>query len=209
MKEGSLQNLFENFLIEKHISYEREYSYRFGSIDFKIEINNKIYGVEVKSLNGSLPTTMGQLIIAKQTFSHIYLLAPEEFIQKIEDLMIEDSFLNNIGLIVLKEGDFVFLKEPSPKSYYFNPMENKKNHTQKKTKNMLVCDLDLGITSTFQNRFFDYNSLVKEMKISRANAHQRLKRLIKMGLIEEISPFHPKHYRVKKVIDLGTKITIE
>jgi predicted transcriptional regulator len=74
---------------------------------------------------------------------------------------------------------------------------------------MSVGDLDLGIISTFENRVFDYNLLVSEIKISRSNANQRLKRLIKMGLVEEISSDNPKRYRVKKVVDWGTKIPVE
>jgi hypothetical protein len=209
MKEKNLQDMFEKFLVKSNISYEREYPCSSGYIDFKMETNNKICGVEVKSFQGSLPSTIGQLILIQKTFSHVYLLAPEEFIEKIQYLTLENGLLNNIGLITLKEGNFVFLKEPSSKSYYFNPIEDRKKETSpKKTKNMMVCDLDLGIISTFQNRIFDYSSVIKEMKISRSNAHHRLKRLLRMGLIEEVSSFNPKQYRVKKVVEWGTKIPI-
>jgi hypothetical protein len=209
MREKNIQQLFEIFLKTNNIPFEREYFCSSGLIDFKIEKNGKVYGVEVKSLQGSLSTTIGQLTLAQKTFSHLYLVAPEEFIHQIKSILPENNLLNNLGLIVFNEGVFTVLREPSPKSYYFNPVKGERSKiSEKKNKNMVVNDLDLGILSTFQNRVFDYPSIVKEIKISRTNAHQRLDRLMKMGLVEELSSFNPKQYRVKKIVDLGTKIPI-
>lgn len=210
MKEKTLQLLFENYLIKKRINYKKEFLCYSGLIDFKIEIDGRACGVEVKSSMSSLHTTIGQLVLAQKTFSHIYLLAPEDFLQEVEDIVLETGVLTNIGLIAFKEGDFAFIKEPSPKSYHFNQIEKKKSaNLPRKPKTMSVGDLDLGIVSTFEKRIFDYNLLVSEIKISRSNANQRLKRLIKMGLIEEISSDNPKKYRVKKVVGWGTKIPVE
>jgi hypothetical protein len=209
MREKTLQSLFENFLIKRKIPYEREYPCYFGAIDFMIQMAGKSCGVEVKSLNGKLYVAIGQLILAQKTFSHVYLLAPDDFIQEIEGLMLENGVLNNIGLITFKEGEIMFIKEPSSKFYYFNPDEVKKTYPKSGIKHMLVLDIDLSILNTFQDKIFDYNSLLKETKISRSNAHQRIKRLLRMGLIEEISPFHPKQYRVKSVPEWGTKVPVE
>jgi DNA-binding transcriptional ArsR family regulator len=210
MKEKTLQKIFEEYLIKNKICYEKEFLCHSGLMDFKIEIGGKTCGVEVKSLMGSIQTTIGQLVLAQKTFSNVYLLAPEEFIQEMENVVLETGVLANIGLIVFKEGGFIFLKEPLPKSYYFNPIQKKRRRfLTPQSKTMSVGDLDLGIISTFENRVFDYNLLVSEIKISRSNANQRLKRLIKMGLVEEISSDNPKRYRVKKVVDWGTKIPVE
>lgn len=207
MNEITLQKIFEQFLIQNKIEYEREFKTHYYTIDFKIRLGDKTCGVEAKSSKGNIFYMLGQLILAKKTFSHIYLLAPQDMIDKTQSVV--ESV--GVGIIAFKEGKFFFLKEPKPASYYFNQPEKKdsKLDFQKpKRKNIIIADRDYSILTNFENKVFSPLDVTKVMKITRSDAYARIERLLKVGLLEEESSFNPKMYRVKKVVDWGTKIPL-
>lgn len=206
MNEITLQNLFENFLVKNNIQYKREFKAHAYVIDFKVKLNEKNCGVEIKSSKGNIFHMMGQLILAKKTFSHIYLLAPQEMLERVQDVV--ESI--GIGVIAFKEGEFSFLKEPKPSKYYFNPPESsKKPEFQKpKAKSVIVVDKDYSILVNFENKTFNHSDVVKFLKISGIDAYARIERLLKVGLLKEESSFNPKGYSVKKIVALGTKLPL-
>src|SRR3989304_2688606 len=104
MNEKTLQALFENFLIKEKIQYERGFKAHAYTIDFKVNIDGKICGVEAKSSKGNTFYALGQLVLAKRTFSHIYLLAPQEFLEKIQNVV--DGL--GVGTIIFNDGVFSF-----------------------------------------------------------------------------------------------------
>ena len=206
MNEKTLQDIFERYLISHNIPYEREFRSQTHPIDFRIKINDKICGVEVKSSNGEVFNAIGQLIFAKRTFSNVYLLAPEEFLKKIQT-EIENM---SVGVIMFKDGAFTFLREPVAPTYYFNqPQKQEKPMFQRsKSKNLLIVDRDYSILLNFENKIFSCLDVINLFKSSRMEAYIRIQRLLKVGLIEEVSSLNPKTYRVKKIVDWGIKIPL-
>ena len=70
-------------------------------------------------------------------------------------------------------------------------------------------DKDFSILTKFEGIVFNYLDVMKLFKTTRSDAYARIKRLMKVGLLIEESSFNPKSYRVKKVVDWGTKFSLQ
>jgi len=209
MNEKTLQSFFENYLKSQKIQYKREFRTSMSIVDFNVLIDNKKCAIEVKSNKGKISNTLGQLILARKTFSHVYLLAPEPFLQKIEPLITGTKILKETGLITIKGGKFVFTKDPDPLKYYFNYNPPKRRKTFPQDRNyMTITDYDYRILVNYENKMFNVIDIMKKFNVTRVDAYKRIERLLKVGLIEELFPFNPKSYRVTKIVDWGTKFSL-
>jgi hypothetical protein len=199
--------LLENILHEKYIKYlklknipfEHESRILNGVIDFKINLEEKIIGIEVKADRSNLFSALGQLINAKRTFSDVYLLSTEEFYNTIYDIFLELGLQDQFGFIIVKDGDFVTLSKPKTKQYYFNERFYKPPKT-KKTK-ALVLDKEItDFLEKYKDKPFFCSDVAKEMNISMTNAQARIARLRRFGLVEEVKHIGiPKPFKVLKI----------
>jgi hypothetical protein len=207
MNEQTLKNLFEKYLVANKIDYKREFRAHALIMDFNINIDGKSYGVEVKSSKGNVFTTLGQLTLAKRTFSHIYLLAPKEFISRIQDAVADSG----VGTIIFDSGAFSFATHPKAPKYFFNkpsPIEEA-GLEKPNISSMVMGDKDFKILAKFESKAFTYLDVMKFLNTTRSDAYARINRLMKVGLVAVESSFNPKSYKVMKVADRGVKIKLQ
>jgi hypothetical protein len=197
--ESTLCDKYVEYLKSKQIQFEYEPRIYNGSIDFKVELEGKIVGIELKADRSNIFSAIGQLMNAKRTFSDVYLLSTENFYHKIREIMSELGIQDQFGFIVFKEGEFITLSEPKVKGHYFNE-KYYKPCKEKKTKT-LVLDKDIlyFLERHKDSPFFCYD-LATEMKISMPHAQSKINKWKRFGLVEEISHIGlPKPFKIVRI----------
>jgi len=209
MDEKDLKLAFEQWLTVSGKQFHREFPINGGRIDFVIDEEEKVCGVEIKGARANIYSTIGQLINALRTFSHLYLLAPIPLIEKIDQVLHGTGFQETIGYMTMEKNGFVYIKKASSPSYYFNSKIKIEKTPQPKI--MIVSDADMQILETFKQEPLTIASVSKLLNISMTHAHKRVSRLKKAKLIEEINTGgYPKAFKVVKtskpeeIISLGT-----
>ena len=207
MQELKIKYIFENFLTEKKIPFERDFGIKDGTIDYKTLLNDKISLIEAKSDRSNVFRTIGQIINAKRTCSDVYLVAPAVFIKKIKKTCEESGHPFNFGLIEIDKGNVNIIKQPEGK-YYFRNKETKRRKTR--PKGILVNEHDLAVLNDFEKQFFFISDISNKYKVSVSVAQHRVNRLRKACLIEETSDGgYPKAFKVIKKAKMGEWIGID
>lgn len=197
--ESVLHEKYGEYLKQKNIFFEHEARILNGIIDFKLNFEEKVIGIEIKADRSNLFSALGQLINAKRTFSDVYLLSTEEFYNTIYDIFLELGLQDQFGFIIFKEGEFVTLSKPRSKQYYFNERFYKPPKT-KKTKTLILDKEITDFLERYKNKPFLCSDAAKEMNVSMANAQARIARMRRFGLVEEVRHTGvPKPFKVLKI----------
>jgi len=198
MNELIIQDLFERYLKDHKIIYKREYRLNNSFIDFVIKIEGKLIGVEIKTSYSNLYKTIGQLINFSRFFSHLILVAPKNFIEKINTIIKDSGVLNHIGFIIFENGEFQHLKKPNPPRYYFRGKTLKIKHTcSKKEFNISRFEKkELIFFKKYKNKWFMVSDIVENLKISFPAAYHFISSLRRFGFIKEVERgSHPKCFK--------------
>lgn len=207
MNEVIVKKFFEKYAIDSKIKIAKEVPVENGRIDYEILSDDKRFAVEAKGTRSDEHSTIGQLLNAKRTYSHVYLLAPISFLKKIWKILQETNTLTNIGIMTLGGKGLHILKKPDPETYYYNsPVKTSKKSTK---KYMFINEAEINLESNLRNKIFTVSDIAKTLKLSMANAYHRLARLKASGMIEEV-PYggNPKRYRFIKSRKLDEKINL-
>ncbi len=196
--EDYLHQQYIQYLKTKKIKFEHEARTLNGVIDFKLELNEKTVGVEVKADRSNVFSAIGQLLNFRRTFSNVYLLSTEKFYQIIREILNESGLQDTFGFILFKDNTFITLSEPKIKDYYFHE-KHYKPPKPSKTKTLV---LDKGIVDFLEkhkNKPFICSDMAKELKINMPLAQSRTINWRRFGLIAEIpQDGHPKQFKVLK-----------
>lgn len=206
MEISKLRTVFEKFLIDNKIPFERRFGIKDDIIDYKIILDGKVSLVEVKSDRANIFTTIGKLLNAKRTCSDIFLFAPQRFMIKMKGINSEIGILERIGLFELEEGNIKITKRPEGEYYFKNDIRKIKKPKQKYIK---INEFDFDILTSFENQPFLISDISKKINSSLASAQQRVGRLKRAGLIEEIGGGNPKAFKVIRKSRPNEKIEIK
>jgi len=196
MNEIIVKKVFEKHCSDFKIPIEREVPVENSRIDYEILSDGKHFAVEAKGTRSGECSTIGQLVNAKKTYSHIYLLAPMCFLEKLWKTLQKTNTLTNIGLMTVTSRGLHILKKPDPEVYYYKPPKSPKKSTRKW---MFVNEYDVLIESHFKDQLFTVADVSKKLNITMGNAYHRIVRLKAAGMIEDtLTGFHPKSFRFVK-----------
>jgi len=208
MNESVVKKLFEkhcagaNMIINKNVSAED------GTVDYEIVFSEKRFGVEAKGTRSDVYSTIGQLLNAKRTYSHVYLLAPAGFIKKIWGILQETKTLTSVGLMAVGTDGVHIIKKPDSEIYYYKPPT--KPPTKPTKKHILVNETDISIETHFKSQPFTVSDIAKHLNKPMADAYHRIARLKSAGMIEEVSRnTNPKTYRFVKSRNTNEKIELQ
>ncbi|MDI6798446.1 MAG: winged helix-turn-helix domain-containing protein [Candidatus Aenigmarchaeota archaeon] len=207
MNEFIVKKIFEKHAKDFKINFAKEVPVENGKIDYEIFSSGKRFAVEAKGTRSDEYSTIGQLLNAKRTYSHVYLLAPVGFLKKVWKILKATNTITDIGLMTVSSKKLYILKKPDPKSYYYNPpVETPKKSTKKR---MFINEAEINLESILRSKIFTVSDIAKTLNISMAKAYHRLARLKAVGMVEEVLyGGNPKRYRFIKSRRLGEKIDL-
>jgi hypothetical protein len=199
MNEIIVKRIFEKHCADFKIPIEKEVPVENGRIDYEILSENRHFAIEAKGSRSDEYSTIGQLINAKRTYSHIYLLAPINFLKKVWKILQETNTLTDIGLMTVTSKGLHILKKPDPGSYFYNsPLKSPKSEKSKK-RYMFINENDVLIESHFKDQTFTIADIANKLGITMGKAYHRIIRLKAAGMVEEVpNGFYPKAYRFVK-----------
>lgn len=203
MNEEKLKEKFEQLDHEFKIELKKEVLvFDRGRIDYTAKRGDKIIGIEVKGSRTKIYGAIGQLIFMKRFFSELYLLAPMNFIKKLNRMTEGIPFIDEIGLMTLAENSIIILKHPNSEKYYYNsPPKEIKQKTQPKLQ-AIVNENDVIVIKLFRDRVFTAADVSKELNLSRENAYRRITRLKKAGIIKQVETgSNPKSYKIVRYVE--------
>jgi len=206
MNESVIKKLFEKNIGPK-TNIVREALVENGRVDYEIIFGKKRFAVEARGARSSEYSTIGRLVNAKRTYSHVYLLAPVNFLKKIWNTLQETSTLTDIGLMSVNNKGLHILKKPNPQNYYYKSPAKTTNKSTK--KHMFVNNADAAVELHFKNHIFTVSGVAKMLKTSMRDSYHRIKRLKAIGMIEEV-PYggHPKTYKFVKSRKIGEVVEL-
>ncbi len=124
MREDEIKKLILQFFEQKGTYLRREVKLGHSFIDFLMERDEKLMGIEVKSENSSEFHALGQLLSYYKYLSHVFLAAPLPFLLKFWRLLRKNPELERIsyklGIIGIFKNEVSFQKEAVNEKYYFN-----------------------------------------------------------------------------------------
>jgi hypothetical protein len=207
MNENIVKKLFEKHCTNFKIPFEKEVSIENARIDYEIILSEKHAVVEAKGTRSDEYMTIGQLLNAKRTHSHVFLLAPIKFLKKVWKILEETDTLTSIGLMTIGTKSLHIIKHPTPENYYCKtPIKLPK--TSKK-RYMFVNEADIILESAFKGQAFSIADVSKKLSISMGNAYHRIERLKKAGMIEDVlNGAHPKSFRFVKSRNMDEMIEV-
>lgn len=198
MNEEYVKKLFEKHATNFRIVFEKEVPVENGKMDYEILSDNKRFAVEAKGTRSDEHSTIGQLLNAKKTYSHIYLLAPINFLKKVWNILQATNTLTRIGLMTVSTNGLHVLKKPDPESYYYN-LPTKISRKKLEKKHMFIKEIDIDIESCFKDQIFTISDIARRLNITMRNAYHRIARLKAAGMIEEVSSGNnPKTFKFIK-----------
>jgi len=203
MNENKIKEIFEKTDHEFQNGLQKEFFItNTRRIDYISKKDNVIIGIEVKGSRSNLYSTIGQLFFFKKIFSHLYLLAPLNFIKKLTKIITGTPLFAEMGFLTMNKDRVMVIKKPDIDKYYFRPLEKPKEHKKPPRLQAIVNENDIEIIKKFQNKVFTAIDLSKEFNISRENAYRRITRLKKTGVIEELDKgSNPKVFRITKYVE--------
>jgi len=194
MEEHTVKKNFETLLEQSAIRFQKEVQIKQAIIDYVVELDNKLVLVEAKGDRSNIFGAIGQLVNAKRTCSHVFLLAPSNLIKKMLEIDKETRILSDFGFIEILDNKINILKKPIGK-YYYKEDSQKIRKPHNKKNGMYVNEMDLNILSTFDN--FLTSDIVKKYGSSYHYAQYIINRLKRAKLIEIANDGAlPKFYKV-------------
>lgn len=210
MNESIVKKLFDKHCSDFRIEAQKEVLVENGRVDYEVLFDGKRFAVEAKGTRSDEYSAIGQLLNAKRTYSHVYLLAPISFLKKIWVIFLETNTLKTTGLMTVTSKGLHILKKPDPETYYYKPPV-KTSKTQKKSpkKWMFVNEIDIALESHFKNQVFTISDIAKKLNTSMSNAYHRIGRLKAAGMVEKM-PYgnNPSVYRFVKSRKLDDAIEL-
>lgn len=203
MNENKIRELFENGIHDFKTELQKDIPF-YGNrkIDYTVKEGGLVIGIEVKGSRSNIYNTIGELFLMKQVFSHIYLLAPVNFIKKLTSVVGHTLLLAEIGLLAPDKNRIVVLKKPDVEEYYFKPLVKERKQPRSLKNHLLINENDIEILKKFKDRVFTAVDISKEFNCTRTNAYRRIARLKKSGTIEQVVGVgNPKAYRIIKYVD--------
>lgn len=202
MDEFNYKTLIEKSFQNNGVVFKKEFPLQYGFIDYCIDWGGKKCGVEVKTNKSKVFWSVGQIVNAKNTFSHIFLLAPMSFLKKFEKIAKTILDTLNIGLMTFEAGNTKVVKEPLPPEYYFEAQDCLKK-PKKKPNCTFMTENDMEVLSMFENNIIQPFVLAKKMKMPVGNVYAKLSRLRRMGIIERIGEGNPITFKIINRKQLG------
>lgn len=207
MNELDYKKIIEKEFFRNKIKYQKEVPIKDGFIDYKVQINGKQVGVEVKINKSKLFSAIGQLVNAKRTFSHLILLAPIAFIKRFKKTIQAIDELNSIGFATIKDGQLKIIKQPTSTKYYFEGIRRiKSKKKSSKPTYTYVTEKDIEVLSKFKNDRIMAFELAERLNTTISNAYAKLRRLKRMNMIKVIADSYPKTYKIINRKALGEKV---
>lgn len=196
MNKEYVKKLFEKHATKNRIVFEKNVPIGNEIINYEILSDNKHFAVEANGSRAGEYSTIGKLVNAKKTYSHIYLLGPNNFLKKIWNTLLATNILTTIGLMTVSTNELHVLKKPNPVSYYYNPP---KISRKKLEKHMFINENDSDIESSFTDQIFTVSDISRRLKVNMRTAYHRIGRLKAAGMIKEVSSgSNPKTFRFIK-----------
>jgi len=207
MNKSTVKKVFEKHCAETKTKINKDVLADGGTTDYEILAGEKRFGVEAKGTRSDVYSTIGRLLNAKRTHSHIYLLAPAGFIKKTWAVLQETKTLTSIGLMAVGTDGVHIIKKPDPETYYHRTPANPPKRAQK--KHIVLNETDILAETHFKNQLFTISDMAKKLNTPMATAYHRIARLKAAGLIEEVSrSTNPKTYRFVKSKNINEKIEL-
>jgi len=199
LSETHIHHKYIQFLNSQKTKFEHGAKILNGTINFKVEFGGRVVGVEIKSNRSNPITTIGQLLNAKRTFSHVYLLSPKKFYEEIFKILQEVGLHEMFGYILFANNTFTTLSDPKIKNYYFH-QEYYKPTESKQTKILVMDENITRFLKKHQNKHFMCSDIAKDMSITMPHAQTKIYHWKRFGLIEEVPERgYPKAFRVLKI----------
>jgi uncharacterized membrane protein len=203
MNEEKLKEFFEKRNHEFQGELQKEFPVsNTKRIDYISKKGDIVVGIEVKGSRSNLYSTVGQLFFLKKIFSHLYVLAPLNFIKKLTQAIAGTPIFAETGFLIINKDGLTIIKKPDVNKYYFRPLTKTGEKKRSPRPQAAVNENDIEIIKKFQNRVFTAIDVSREFNFSRENAYRRIARLKKTGVIEELDTgSNPKAFRIVKHID--------
>jgi hypothetical protein len=210
MNEKIVKGFFERWLTGLNKEFEKDFSVTGGQIDYVVYDGEQIHGVEVKGTRSNIYVTVGQLINSLRTLSHVYLLAPMNYIKKIDKVISQSGISLPVGYIVPSKEGVVYLKKPTPQVYYYKKSD-KVRLKLPHTKQLVINESDIKILEVFKGKTLTVAGAAKVLNISMTNASHRLARLRKAKKIEELTDgsTYPKAYKIVSDAKMEETISLD
>ena len=211
MKESVLSNLFEKHLNEEGTKFTKDVKIVGGVIDYIIEADGQLHAVEAKGSRANVLNTVGHLVNAQRTFSHVYLLSPPTFMEKVDKTLKGAKTLQTLGFITIGKEGLVYNKKTNPARYYFNKPEGVFTTRIYKARHLILNDTDKEILQHFKEIPLTVAEVSKTLHISMPNAYRRILRLKRAKLLEEMTDgsVYPKTYKILPNIKIDEIISLD
>jgi len=195
MNKEKLKELFEKINQE---NLEKEvFLTKTKKIDYVLRKDNILIGVKVKGSRSNLYNSIGEMFFFKKFFSHLYLLAPLDFIKKLTQITKGTPLFKEIGFLTINNNELVVIKEPEVNEYYSQYQPIKLEEQKNSPKSQPIGKSCLEIIEKFQDKAFTVVDILKEFNLSRKNAYMRINYLKRLGIVEEMSTnTNPKMFRI-------------
>ncbi len=205
LRTDDIKDVLKNHLIKQKIEFKTGVCVDGKILDFLIRVGGKWCGVIVKGENSNIFTTFGQLVSQNRAISHLYLCAPEKFIERFkEEYSGSQTFKElekSLGFIPIDDQVIKSIEQPSTKEYYFKIYEStlKNNSVTKQKKNNIELDeIDKNILKHLKERgITTVWDIIKDQKFDLKyknpyeTINKRIKNLTNFGYIKIVNK-HPK-----------------
>jgi len=212
MNEKEVRTLFEKWLVDNKIKFDSDVPIIDAVIDYVITLDGKRCAVEAKGIRSDFFNCLGQLINAKRTFSHVYLVAPLVFYKKISEAF-DQTEHNDFGYILTGASGIVVIKKANPPTYYVKNSDIKLRKKPRKKREIegkwhVITDSDAKILETFKDKHFNIFDVATALGISMTYAYAKVNRLRRMNLIKTVDRNNPRTYQILHVKKEGEVIKV-
>lgn len=210
MLESEAKKILLNYLDQNKLEFEKEVRLGDCIIDFVINREGKFFGVEVKGSSSAQSSALGQILNYFGFLSHIYLAAPEDFVQKFQKEFESNaevkSIVEKIGIFIISDQGVSELRKPQNETYYFvQPRQEKRGKTDSTQREPTLDEIDVAILNaatakgaiTVGELKIDAEKIFNKPKINTETARKRLDNLCKFGFLTKMNT-HPQAYITNK-----------
>ena len=194
MQEDEVKDVLRRFFESQAVKLKQEVKIGKSYIDFLIEKDGIIMGIEAKSDNASEFTALGQLLNYYKHLSHVFLAAPWPFLAKFTTLFKENNelgeILDKIGIIRIHKNEAIIQKEAKNSKYYFIPQSETVNRERKPLKSKFI-ELDMIDEKIIElvrtNRVPILQDMSKTLGMKSETLRKRIRNLEQYGYVRIIS----------------------
>lgn len=210
MNKKIVGSFFERWLLSFNKEFGKNITVAGGQVDYIIFDGEQTHGVVVKGTRSNIHTTVGQLVNSLRTLSHVYLLAPMNYIRKTDKVLSQSGVSIPIGYIVPNKDGVVYLKRPAQQVYYYKKPD-KVRLKPPHTKQLVINESDIKILEWFKEKTLTVAGTSQILNVSMTNASHRLARLRKAKKIEELTDgsSYPKTYKIVADAKMGEIISLD